>query len=231
MAKKCPLGGVSLYLDCLECEDKLCKKANRMKERKVACIGIDQSYKNTGISISINGKLKMITSIDLTKLNTKSEKRKLVASKIQKAIDLCKKKNADEINLIFERVRLRSQGFLSMDYIQSMSGLNTTIIDTCFENGIKAYSVDTRCWKAQVVGTSKPENNKYGVASEKWPTVKWLIGKGFEDKILLEVEGRRQKGTFTRNGVKYEYNNDAADSAAISMFWFVGDHQKLKEEH
>lgn len=26
MAKKCPLGGYALYLDCLECEEKLCKK-------------------------------------------------------------------------------------------------------------------------------------------------------------------------------------------------------------
>lgn len=26
MAKRCPLGGYALYLDCLECEEKLCKK-------------------------------------------------------------------------------------------------------------------------------------------------------------------------------------------------------------
>ena len=30
--------------------------------------------------------------------------------------------------------------------------------------------------------------------------------------------------------VKYMYNNDAADSAGIAMFWFVGEHEKLKEE-
>lgn len=32
-------------------------------------------------------------------------------------------------------------------------------------------------------------------------------------------------------GRKWEYNNDAADSAAISVFGFMGDKSKLKEEH
>lgn len=37
MAKKCPLGGYVLYLDCLECEEKVCKggaSLNLTKEQK-----------------------------------------------------------------------------------------------------------------------------------------------------------------------------------------------------
>ena len=69
MAKDCPYGGKALYTDCLECEDKLCKN------KSIACIGIDQSYKRTGISISVDGKIKLISSIDLHKIKTKTEKR------------------------------------------------------------------------------------------------------------------------------------------------------------
>ena len=68
------------------------------------------------------------------------------------------------------------------------------------------------------------------LAVEKWPTVQWVINQGFESSILQKVEGRKTKGTFTKDGQKYMYNNDAADSAGISMFGFVGDKSKLKIE-
>jgi hypothetical protein len=39
-------------------------------------IGIDQSYKNTGISIFLDGKKKMIRSIHLESLNNNTEKKR-----------------------------------------------------------------------------------------------------------------------------------------------------------
>ena len=72
--------------------------------------------------------------------------------------------------------------------------------------------------------------NKFGVPEEKWPTVRWLINQGWEDSILMPIEGRKTKGTFVRNGQKYMYNNDAADSAGIAMFGFMGDQDKLQIE-
>ena len=73
--------------------------------------------------------------------------------------------------------------------------------------------------------------NKFGVPDEKWPTVRWCIKKGFRDSILVNMDdSRKSKGTFTKNGSKWMYDNDASDSAAISMFWFVGEHDKLKQE-
>ena len=73
-------------------------------------------------------------------------------------------------------------------------------------------------------------SNKFGVPEEKWPTVKWLIDQGWEDSIIIPIEGRKTKGTFVRNGQKYMYNNDAADSAGIAMFGFLGDKEKLQFE-
>ena len=126
--------------------------------------------------------------------------------------------------------RVNERIFLNINYIKSIGALNSVLIDVMTGMNIPVYSVDTRCWKSQVVGTSKPKKNKFGVPDEKWPTVKWCIEKGFEFAILKEVTGRREKGTFVKNGIKYEYDNDASDSAAISQFYFVGDRNKLKKE-
>lgn len=226
MGRPCPVLGTAVYLDCLDCDDKQCKK--QYKYKKVV-IGIDQSYSNTGISIAADGKLIKVRSIRLDIYKTNSDKRRALTNKLNGLLKaVCP--NAKEVICIIERIRLRSQGFLNIDYIKSIGALNSVIVDICYENCVPVYSVDTRCWKAQVIGTSKAEANKYGVPEEKWPTVKWLLKQGWESSILIPVEGKKTKGTFIRNGQKYMYNNDAADSAGIAMFGFVGDKEKLQIE-
>lgn len=226
MSKPCPILGKALYLDCLECEDKLCKK--QYKYKKVV-IGIDQSYNNTGISIAADGKLLKVKSIKLDKIELNSEKRRVLANKLNSLLKAVYPKTK-EVICIIERIRLRSQGFLNIDYIKSIGALNSVIVDKCDEFNVPVYSVDTRCWKAQVIGTSKPMANKFGVPEEKWPTVKWLIKQGWEKDLLIKIEGRKTKGTFVKDGQKYMYNNDAADSAAIAMFGFIGGKDKLQSE-
>lgn len=228
MSKLCPIYGRAIYADCIDCDTKMCEGIMY----NTIVIGIDQSYNNTGISISADGVLKVVKSLDLSKYNSNSEKRMALKKKLR-AITNLQMKKANNIICVIERIRLQSKGFLNIDYIKSIGALNAIIVDVMNEFGIKVYSVDTRCWKSQVVGTSKPEENIYGVKFEKWPTVKWCILKGFEDSILINVTGsRKTRGTYTDTyGNKYMYDNDAADSAAISMFYFVGDKNKLKEEH
>ena len=228
MSKLCPIYGRAIYADCLDCDTKMCEGIMY----NIIVIGIDQSYNNTGISISADGVLKVVKSLDLSKYNSNSEKRMALKKKLR-AITNLQMKKANNIICVIERIRLQSKGFLNIDYIKSIGALNAVIVDVMNEFGVKVYSVDTRCWKSQVVGTSKPEENIYGVKFEKWPTVKWCILKGFEDSILINVTGsRKTRGTYTDTyGNKYMYDNDAADSAAISMFYFVGDKNKLKEEH
>lgn len=226
MGRPCPLLGTAVYLDCLDCDDKQCKKQYKYKK---VIIGIDQSYNNTGISIAADGKLVKVKSLKLDAYKSNSDKRRALANTLHGLLRaVCPK--AKEVICIIERIRLSSKGFLNMDYIKSIGALNSIIVDVCYEHCIQVYSVDTRCWKAQVIGTSKPMTNKYGVPEEKWPTVKWLIKQGWEDSILIPIEGRKTKGTFTRDGQKYMYNNDAADSAGIAMFGFIGDQDKLQLE-
>lgn len=226
MSKSCPIYGKAIYMDCIDCEERLCKMKTKYK---TICIGIDQSYKNTGISISADGVLLKVKSFYLDKYKSNSDKRKYLREYLANMVYKIKPKGK-EVICVIERIRLRSQGFINIDYIKSIGALNSVIVDVMTTFGIKIYSVDTRCWKAQVIGTSKSEKNKFGVPEEKWPTVKWCINKGFENSILKSVDGRREKGTFIKNNKKYEYDNDAADSAAISQFYFLGDKSKLKEE-
>lgn len=193
-------------------------------------IGIDQSYKNTGISIIVGRELRQVKSIELSGYANNSQRRRVLGKKLDSLLKLVAAKSDDPVCII-ERIRLQSQGFINIDYIKSIGALNAIIVDHCAKYDIPVFSVDTRCWKSQVVGTSKPKPNKYGVPPEKWPTVLWCIKQGFESSILVKVEGRKSKGTFMRNDQKYMYNNDAADSAAIAMFGIVGDPNKLKEEH
>lgn len=200
-----------------------------MSKYKKIFIGIDQSYKNTGVSISADGELLKVTSLNLEHYKTNSDKRKALRKYLNNMLKTITTKS-DDITCILERIRLHSQGFLNIDYIKSMGALNAVIVDSMHDYDIPVYSVDTRCWKSQVIGTSKPKDNDLGVPREKYPTVEWCINQGFEDSILEVVEGRKTKGTFMRNNVKYTYNNDASDSAGISMFGFVGNLEKLKKE-
>lgn len=223
--KACPIYGKAISADCIDCDDKVCKS-----KYNTVCIGIDQSYQNTGISISCDDRLVIVKSVDLSKYKSNYEKRNKLRKKLKVII---KKVYGKSVNVIcvIERIRLRSQGFINIDYIKSIGALNSVIVDVMSDFKIPVYSVDTRCWKSQVIGTSKPKNNKFGVPNEKWPTVEWVIKKGFKKDILIDMsDTKKSKGIFEHNNKKYMFNNDAADSAAISMFWFVGERDKLKLE-
>ena len=198
-------------------------------------IGIDQSYKNTGVTVNVNNGEKLkVFNIYTEKMKNNSEKRKEIRNKISAIVNKVKSLYPDtEVVCIVERIRLQSQGFLNFDYIKGIGALNAIIVDIMYDKGIEVYSVDTRSWKSAVVGTSKPLKNDFGVPEEKWPTVKWCINKGFIKSILIDMsDTRKNKGTFIdpKTNKKMMFNNDAADSAAISMFWFLGDRNKLKIE-
>lgn len=196
-------------------------------------IGIDQSYKNTGISIIADGKIRDIKSILLESYPNNTERRIKLRSSINKLLYSVSNKS-DSIICMIERTRVHGgeKSFININTIKAMASLTALTVDMMYSYNIPVYSVDTRSWKAQVVGTSKPMQNKYGVPPEKWPTVKWVISQGFENKILVDVTNTRKvKGTFIRNGKRYIYNDDAADSAGIGMFWFVGNKNLLKKEN
>lgn len=202
-----------------------------MRRFKQIAIGVDQSYKRTGISIAGDGKLLHVGSVDLSENDDKTWKRNELRKHVSKACTLAVSRSEDVPVIVLERIRMFSQQFVSIPYIKSMGALNAVIIDEAWKHGIETYSIDTRAWKAGTIGTSKPEGNMFGVPPEKWPCVDWVCSSGFEKAVKLPVTGRRVKGTFLdANGDRWEYDNDACDSAGMAMSWFICDPVKFERE-
>ena len=184
-------------------------------------IGIDQSYTRTGISIAGDGQLLKVGYIPFEPSECHSEKRKKVKGILTKIIKSNQSK-ASQMVIIVERIRQFSGGTLSMDYIKSTGALIGCIVDTAAEYGIPVYSADTRSWKSQVVGTSVPKANKFNVDPKKWPTIEFLLRRRDvrEGDLLVPVGKRSKKFAKQIDGVKYCYNDDAADSACIALYGF-----------
>lgn len=199
-------------------------------------IGIDQSYKRTGITIMQDNEIRETISIDYMGCNNNTQKRQYLRMVLCKIVSRYTNMLKD-ITVITERIRLRSQGFLSEAYIKSTGALVATIVDTFIPFNIPVYSVDTRAWKAAVIGTSKPKENKYGIDSHKWPTILYLKQKGLLKHIAYPYKGKSTKGVIkvnmglTEGVVNCRINDDVADSICIAMYGFLPkSKQKLKEE-
>jgi hypothetical protein len=176
-----------------------------MKYEKIV-IGIDESYKRTGISIAADGQLLKVTSIPLRSSDCPSVKRKKISNIIYQIISKNISKSHEMI-IIVERIRTFSQGFLSTNYIKATAALIATIVDTAYEFNIPVYSVDTRSWKAKIVGTSKAKGT----------------GKNKDTKAHT-LEYVKKLG--------FEVDNDAADSACIALYGFLPKNmQNLKKEN
>ena len=228
MARDCPLFGFkALYQDCLECNYR--RRCKMEKKYKLSCVGIDQSYKRTGISVSCDGTLKLVHSYDLHKMS-KHDARNKVAWQSNAAVKSALSKS-EHVVVLLERIRLFSQQFISMPYILSMGMMNGAVYDGLayifkedMESGkLEIMTVETRAWKKAVVGTTKGASNDYGVPENKWPSVMWLSDHypQFEDSFLHKSKSKKKtKSNFEIDGSFYEYDDDAVDSACISLFPF-----------
>lgn len=198
-------------------------------KNKDIVIGIDQSYQCCGISIIINSKIKKIDSLDLSEYNNKTLKRLTLQNHLCEILDVVH--NKGNVICVIERIRQFSQGFININYIKGIGALNATIVDTCYNYNVPVYSVDTRAWKAAVIGSSKPKENKWNTPPEKWPMIEWLIERGHEESLLIPIQNpHRTKNVFEKYDGRWIYNNDAADSVGIGLFWFLGDKSKLNQE-
>lgn len=196
-------------------------------------IGIDQSYKRTGITILKDKQIVEMFSLNYENCKNNSEKRTVLENILQ---ELMFNHNIANPLVIVERIRLRSQGFLSEAYIKSTGALIATIIDFFYYyNKIPVYSVDTRAWKSAIVGDSKPLKNPYGIDEKKYRTILYLKEKGLLKYIAEEYNGKGKQGVINIkiNGKKVpcKINDDLADSYCIAMYGYLQkSKQKLKEE-
>lgn len=204
-------------------------------------IGIDQSYTRTGITILKDKKVVEMFSLDYVHCKNNSEKRTALENTLH---ELVLEHNIKNPLVITERIRLRSQGFLSESYIKATGALIGVIIDFFhYYNEIPVYSVDTRSWKSQIVGNSKPLKNPYEINPEKYRTILYLRDRGLLKYIAEEYKGRGKKGIINvkmdviegnrkvKKKVPCKINDDLADSYCIAMYGYLPKtKQKLKEE-
>ena len=204
-------------------------------------IGIDQSYTRTGITVLKNKEVVEMFSLNYEHCGNNSEKRTALENTLHKMV---LDHNIVSPLVITERIRLRSQGFLSEAYIKSTGALIATIIDFFhYYNEIPVYSVDTRSWKSQIVGSSKPLDNPYGINPEKYRAILYLRDRGLLKHIAEEYKGRGKKGIISvkmdvveggkkvKKKVPCKINDDLADSYCIAMYGYLPKtKQKLKEE-
>lgn len=206
-------------------------------------IGVDQSYADTGVSICIDGKIVLVKDCKSKQKESNTVKRARLAKFFQKCFASCNEKSRKledcEVICIIERIRLQSskpgtKNFINKDYIKGMGALDCLIIDIASQYNIPAYSVDTRSWKSQVVGTSRPRDNRAFVPPEKYPTVEYCIGLGYKEQIIdiLPSDTRKKNYLTDKQGRKYIFNDNKADSIGIALYGFLPPtNQKLEEEH
>lgn len=169
------------------------------------CVGIDQSYTNTGIAVSKDGILLSATSFKPIGC-TKAEKRLDVYSELIKhATELKEIAGSGGVCFVYERIRT----YGNMGYILATAPLCGTIQEVSHEMGFACYSVDTRAWKKAVVGKTEKQENNEKIQPEKYPTILW---------------GREQAAI--KSDTK---DNDLCDAAAISQTWWKC-RDKLKDE-
>lgn len=184
------------------------------------CIGIDQSYKNTGWSICKDNNIIDYGNINLEHENSNTDKRNIINSTVEYLItkSLSEVKNKPHsVIIIVERIRLRSQGFLSMNYILSTSALIINIVDIAYKYGIKVYSVDTRSWKSNIVGSSKGKKKKV------------LITKGKnKGKYKTVLDNKTDTLKYVKNVLKIDTkgDDDVADAICISKYGFLDKNKR-----
>lgn len=198
-------------------------------------IGLDQSYTRTGLTILVNKKIKRMQSINFEGCENNTDKRKCLYSVLDGILKKLVNANKNNVIVITEKIRLRSQGFISEDYIKSTGALVATIIDVCRLYNVPVFSVDTRSWKSQIVGSSKPLENQYGINPEKYRTILYMRDNGLLKYIVEEYKGRGKKGVLNvkiqGQKVPCKINDDMADSYCIAFYGFLPkSKQKLKEE-
>lgn len=217
--------------------DKLALNLKANRNDKLFVLGVDESYANTGLSISYGNPFDGYETIDCINLNNnfvkgKNEYRILLYETICRFIEKHKGELHGCIDCItvVERIRQFSRGFINVDYIKGMGALIAYVVEASSQYFMPTFSVDTRCWKSTVVGNSKPMLNSYHVAPEKYPTVEYVLKHGLkefvfdevsEEEGLKELRKKQPKSIFKSASSKYVHvDDDRADSICISRFIF-----------
>lgn len=182
-----------------------------MNKNKVV-IGIDQSYKKTGVAMYIYNRETKKGRFWQTFAITPNEpikvrERATIISHIDGLIRAFRWDfDVDEVWICFERPRLFSKGHISAAYLLSIGALNGAIIDLADSWYMSCYSIDTRAWRRAAVGTCERKENNKGIPPEKYFTVKHFCKAGYKNRLIWQdAEGKKH------------YEHDIADAMGIAV--------------
>lgn len=185
------------------------------------CIGLDQSYTDTGIAVVQDGKVLFVGHENFVDCKLRYDKRKRLIKRLEKLIDKCKSKG--DVLVTIEAVRLfsGSSPHISVNYIFGTCALVGAIADCCITKNVPITWVETRSWKKGVLGSSKPSQKPLeGVKDKnKIASILYCINLGLGEKISYEVQQGKNKG-------QIRYNDNMADAVCIAMCGYKG--YKLK---
>lgn len=193
-------------------------------------IGLDQSYTKTGLAVArVRGggcKIPLCGSINLATCKQRTEARVLLHDELNNLLDKCLHKWPRVPGfVVFERPRLFSKAHICINYLLAIGALNSVIVDFAYFAKMPCYSVDTRAWRAAVVGTTKTQENDLGIPAEKYLTVQHFCELGFTDFIKH----------YDQNRERFAYNHDLADAMGIACapaaFAVRGSLNLLKSEY
>lgn len=185
------------------------------------CIGLDQSYTDTGIAVVQDGKVLFAGHENFEGCKLRYDKRKRLVKRLEKLIDKCKSKG--DVLVTIEAVRLfsGSSPHISVNYIFGTCALVGAIADCCITKNVPITWVETRSWKKGVLGSSKPlQKLLEGVKDKnKIASILYCINLGLKEKISYKVQQGKNKG-------QIRYNDNIADAICIAMCGYKG--YKLK---
>jgi hypothetical protein len=190
------------------------------KYKKIV-IGVDQSYTNTGLAVIADGTVVKALLVPFSSAQNKPEKRiavaRYIADIVERALTM-----APKVIVVCEQIRAFKGSSLSLEYVATTGALVGTIVDRCFLLGVPVYSVDTRVWKARIVGTCKPDarNCPPCVEPQKWPTIKFILKRTDVKKswITAPVTKRSKKYDLMYKNERCRYLDDVADAICIGLY-------------
>ena len=195
-------------------------------DKKRICIGIDQSYSCSGFSVWEDGRLWKAFAVKPNGVN--SEKRLTICKTVSEL--LFQERDFDDTVILCEAVRTQGMQNTSADLIKAQASLIVCITDLAYSLGVETYTCNTTSWKKDVVGTSKPLENEYGVNPKKFPTIQYCVQQGY-GKHIMEDPGKRKKGLIpSKSGKLWWPNDNIADAICIGAYYFTGN-PKLHKEH
>lgn len=216
------------------------KLHNEALPYRAICIGYDQSYTNTGIAVAGITNKRQIDIIHLESYRGQKNKFEFRKGLVLRTRMLLREYRckADRAYALCEAVRAHSGGGMSMNNHLSWGALQGCLADYLYQkHDIILRVVDTRAWKAKVVGTSKPaEHAPPGVDPKKWPTIQYIMHVHDipKEQIAWKLGPRTRKFTWQGPGpdgpqTKYTFDSDKCDAACIAIYGLMFPMNKLKQ--